>query len=471
MSFANYKWNTFVTKFSQLAPADKKTVLNIGSSLSVDTASWNSVLEFRTLISYSHELVHYYQDILTGVGHSDFLKYKKLLPTSFMWAKQMLSISSSLILNDDSEVYKTDPYFKVCYDEFLKLYNQTKDEFVFAKSYLRDKNLRKIEIENYLNHVFEGKVIINESEGLLVESLFENEAVATVYLTLMNLKQNENQAKIRMDNDFLIRPDKMPSLYNESISILISFVNDSLKDKADFDTIFKVALTILIFLIDIASSYPTPDILTNSKLEKIEFEPGVKFVRLLNSFNKMSKSDADEFSEAFKNNNSDRAETVLLNICDIDYPSSKSIYAEWQSLFEAMLEENDDILIQLRVNACRNRVQSNSSSFRLKNVTQLFLHNTDIPVGFLTSSEGITVHTMNQQNIGDFRFNLITDIIKWNRDLRLFDMLYISGEFHCPFAETNTCSVAKSSCSRIQLLENIPKDSQCFMNKSIQYLI
>src|SRR4051794_40897000 len=121
MSFANYKWSSSLTWFSALTNPDKRTAIDILAHMSANTAPWKTDLDFRTAISFSHELVHYYQDMLTGVGHWDFITHRNMFPTAFKWAKQLLTVTSKLPFNDNNIFYEIHSYYKYCYDEFLKM--------------------------------------------------------------------------------------------------------------------------------------------------------------------------------------------------------------------------------------------------------------------------------------------------------------------------------------------------------------
>ncbi len=467
MSFANYKWSSSLTWFSALTKVDKRTAIDILAHLSAEAAPWKTDLDFRTAISFSHELVHYYQDMLTGVGHWDFVNYRNLIPKAYMWAKQLLTITHKLPFNNNNIFYEVDPYYKYCYDEFLKVYENHSKEFVGLENYFKTATTRKLELTNYINNNFKDKIIFNNDDELLIENIFESEAVATVHLTFLDLKKSAQQYEIYNRNDFLILPHKMDSTYNRVIAIMLSFVNEVLEGTTSSDIIYKTALSYLLFLVDIAAAYPTKEIIQNSKLPKDEFKPVIKFLRLLNSLHTINEKQGQRFSEAFMKNNSNEAEQVLLENCEVDYPHSTKIYSDWLKVFEGLKEETDDILIQLRLNACKNRIQSSSASFNRKNLSQLVFYNLDIPINFLTQPAGITMYTMNAQLDDTFRKNLLYDLIKWNSDLKLFDLFYITGEFSCPLAEANVCSVAEEHCFQIKSLNEIPGNNACLMKKRI----
>jgi hypothetical protein len=451
--------------FSTLVPANKRTAVEIMAGLSAQTAPWHSDLEFRTAVSFSHELVHYYQDMLTGVGHWDHLQFRNFFSESFMWATQLLKTASKLPFSKQDPAYKSEPYYQYCYDKYSQLANDYTKNLLYAKAAFIDQNSRRKEITDYVKVAFKDEVKLEDSsEEFLSESIFESEAVSTVYETFVGLAMSDNQLDIIEKNDVLVMPHKMSGIYTTTLSFLMSFLREGLSNLENV-VFVKTVLFFMRFLSDLSAAYPPVRMIEKSGLHRLEFEPGVKFLNLVLAIHKMNKPASEIFLDAYRNKDAYLAEQVLLDNCRVRYPHSREIYAGWIDEFEGILQKEDDILIQLRLNACRSRVKNSSSSFFEKNLSQLIFHNLDIPINFLTSPEGITSYWMNQQAISkEFQEDLLADLLKWNTSMELFELFFRSGRFTCPFAEANIfCDIAKKECFHIRSLDEIPTSKECLV--------
>src|SRR5262249_35195111 len=85
-AIALYIWGSHVTRFSALAPADTRTMPESLAGLTQELAHWSSNVDFRRKIAFHHEVVHYLQDLLTGVGYWDFLVRRN-------YAKKILGVA------------------------------------------------------------------------------------------------------------------------------------------------------------------------------------------------------------------------------------------------------------------------------------------------------------------------------------------------------------------------------------------
>ena len=56
-----------------LAPATAKTVIDEVASYAAGALDFETAAHGRAVLSFMHELVHYFQDLTTGVGHWDHL--------------------------------------------------------------------------------------------------------------------------------------------------------------------------------------------------------------------------------------------------------------------------------------------------------------------------------------------------------------------------------------------------------------
>jgi hypothetical protein len=77
---ANYPWGSSVIRLSTLAPHHSKSLSEFMAAYLTPRADWINDAGFRAHISFQHELVHYYQDLLTGVGRWGLLVRRKLNP-------------------------------------------------------------------------------------------------------------------------------------------------------------------------------------------------------------------------------------------------------------------------------------------------------------------------------------------------------------------------------------------------------
>ncbi len=461
MSIANYKWASSLISFARFAPAHKETLNSLLSARSVAAAPWHTGLEFRITISFLHELVHFYQDLYTGAGHADYLIYRRLNRKAFACAEQILALIEFFGISGENESDLSSLYEQL---QAALLLDADPDirQFVVERKNYADKAARIQEIQDFLQQLFGAELIPLEPESLLTESLFENEAVATVYLQYLQFKCSDDQYLISKAFDYLVRPETMTGVYTGCIDILTAFSREALGAEADPDLIERNALTILNFILDLSAAYPPRTLLEASGIDRVAFEPGVKFTCLLHALQTMDQVQADLFIYGLTGQNATMGEQALLKSCRINYPPADMVYAAWLDLFEDLRTDRLDHLLETRINACKARLSSRTGSFAPKDLALYTFTNQNLPLSVI-SNDGIIIYGQHIQTLDEFRFGYMTALLSWNLDFNLFHLLHEGQEFNCPYAESQVCSISRPNCRHIHKLTDIPAERQCYV--------
>jgi hypothetical protein len=453
---ADYHWGSLIPRFSSRAPVDTRTLVNILSAATHGLGSWSTNAEFREVIAFEHEIVHYFQDMLTGVGHWDFLKRREYHRGLLGLARQLSYLDEGLL-----------PY-KI--DAAVALKQELLNEIIFVPNAKLSENRRNEIVREFtaLPHQ-----VLNEEkrieELLFVENIFEAEAVATVALRILNLSMNEVQGEIALQQKDLFVPSYMDEQYNLTLSLIFRSMDNVFggdwneEQKRGYLIIqYKVAC----FFIDLACAHPSPQLAARGLLSKYDYEPGIKMARLLNVFLHLSDKNRKQFfASLLRDEDFIGAEKIILQDSDYGYQASEQIYADWVDLFSKILTVDDNYIIKLRKRACQMRI----SSFNVGKKSLDSVIKYQLPMFFYNQS-GINSYRTSMEDLDPTEGTILfADLMKNHRDIALIDFFFETGRFICPLAEGRICKVSIPACSSgITSLDQYPLSPDCTVRHSLQ---
>lgn len=452
---ADYPWGSMVARFTPQAPVTTESLPQVLAAHSVATAPWGSGAGFRESVGLYHEVVHYLQDGLTGIGHWDYLIRRRYYP-------QLLGLARNLSHDSALRVpYTTGPG--------AQLVRRMVEELVFVPT-KRLSPERQTQLASALGALPFKQVdpSIRVEAPFLIENILEGEAVATVASFLLDLQMTEEQGEIATMHRDLFAPDEMTPPYWATWS----FVRDSLGatffggDSQQSLGKLRVGYELLAFFVDLACAYPTPEQLKAKGLTRTDCEPGVKLARLFWSFLNLDDTDTKMFlNSLFRNGDPGRAEALVLSRTAFPYPSSTEVYEQWAGLFAGLLKKDDDRTLRIRLLACLRRLWRSKQCYykHLMNVVDLKL-----PIFFMTSN-GVSSYAFLFDHVEPKeRGKLMADLLRQNRDIALVDFFFHEGRFSCPLAEAQVCSAATDDCrGKIASVDDLPQSPACLVRNGL----
>ena len=318
---------------------------------------------------------------------------------------------------------------------------------------LLDQNLTVVEeqISKELEGVFEN----HTAWEFELYHLLEAEAVASLYLYILEIKGSKEQIDIANDNAFLWEINRMSSQYSSLIFFMIDNLLQWTGKQSPREKEVKFACGILLSIIDIAIAHPSESFIEDLGANKLDFHPTLKFVRLVKSFFTLDESDLKKLAE--KPHNKKLFESTLLKNIEFQYPDSLTIYLDWSKYLQSELEKDDHGITQarLRATACRldDKVHS-TRSILIENINS-------IPVIYSDNKGDLVFYFSNSLLDRTLRDRLMVDIFN-DLALKEAERYFLNNKpFKCPGAKLGICKDRKSIC-----FTGIEKDSD-FPDKSI----
>jgi hypothetical protein len=302
-------------------------------------------------------------------------------------------------------------------------------------------------------------------DDLSLTSLFEGEAALIVAQHLSNLPLSQEQYEIASDNDHLWSLVKVSGPYTRLIKLALP----SLLNYFDIERGSKAAELHLVYhiislMIDLASAYPTPDLLETSALAKYYYEPGIRFMWLLNTLLDFDTATSDAFISAIIRGPYE-AEAVLLQYCKVPYPPSLDIYHSWQTLLSKISEEDDDRVAEMRKQACVARAEK--PRLYQKELSTFF--DAGLQINYINDTGIQSYYTNGPFFPSDDKFKeLVVDILKESRDLSLVEAFVGRAQYVCPLASAQICEARAPDClSGISNLGCLP-GAGCSVRSSLE---
>jgi len=440
---AAYTWGSCLSRYP-LASVDRRTLLEVMSHAAVGRRGWESSAIFRERMSFQHELVHYLQDLATGIGHWDEFTRQASIPGILGGAADVRALAKGPRSVDAAWRAVTaagrNPKIKA-------------ESMAERLRYVPSSSLSSERVAE-LTQALARHVSIDADptayQAFLPEALLEGEAMATVAMTVLDVDLGAAEQEVLVDNVSLWHPDYLSDRYSASWNFFVNLYieetgGDVTVQKSRFGNVDKwliMGMTLFTFMIDLACAHPSARLLGEEKL--IEYEPGLKFVRLCQALRRLNGHDTLEFYKALLDEEFLRAEELLNSTCDYSYPNTRAVYADWADVFDDEVRLSDDRITALRRDISRARVED-ETSFRVKE-----------PSAFLRAGFPFLIQTANGvQSVGGGEYIIIEnleeayiDIARRLRDLRLAEFFAYGQPFRCPLTrEFKMCKAAQEKCA------------------------
>lgn len=457
---ARYEWGSYVTHF-HLAPFDKKVWPKILASTTQKTAWWKTSGEVRAHLAFLHEVVHYFQDVSTGVGHWDFVARERHLPALLGSAK---FVSLMRLTNEEfqgAELQDAVGPKKASLDQ---------DLVFLPRTGLPVQRLERLQKDlAAANHG--SSLSLEGQQNFSVESILEGEAVSTVALEILETRQTAEQSELLSDNEGLLLPDASDNRYQGALGEIFGVLNHITGgDPLEGDQLaawLAIAYSIVVFLLDLSLAHPSAEHLTARAEDRSEYEPGLRLMRLLQALGGMSGSAFGDFMTALNAGDCFQAEQDLLKTCDYPYPLSVEVYKNWAEYWEQRSAKSDNGLVDLRRRASKGRSDgTNAAAWAYKFATTFLTHRLISPP---VSTPNETFYPWSNEEFLDAQkyytrlMDAQVDLSAW----RIVELCLDGVPFVCPRARV--CDASQPVCSSgINKLHAFPDTPGCSVRHFVE---
>lgn len=445
-----YRWGSLIPEFKLLSPARAQDFPQILASLITRSGNWKSPSEFRVWTCLIHELTHYLQDLTTGIGHWDHLTRNRLRPEMFTRVLPLCAVPLDFPLAAVA-VANTfpEPPLSTLVDEGQQLHEDLREELVMVAGDAVSSDRRAAFRERAAPMLVEG----GHPDNFQVDSLLEGEAAVTVMRHIFRLEQaTERQWKILGTYSSTWNPDMMSSQYGGLLSEVMPVMwhlfgeDPESLSAAERRAFYEVVWTLTGLLVDIACAHPSQELLANQGQDRREYDPGLRFLRLLAAIGSMSEAELGRLIPASGAHDLERAEEVLLACCAYPYIPTRSVYEDWLPRFDAFdtdAPEGTQWAEKLRADCCRIRLEQ-PGAFIDKSPFSILEHKLPFtvlgPAG--TSSIGQRLEHLEPDALED----RLKDLLVYDTQLGVSDFFFETGRFACPLAAADVCGSAVDAC-------------------------
>jgi hypothetical protein len=450
-TLAQYHWATMFCRFSPSAPVEKDTFLTTIVSAIDGAAHWKNEEEFRATVALLHELSHLAQDLTTGLGHSDFVTHRVETPSLLRYA--------SLVVEMDGPDARA-PYRQI---GSYPWYSDTADRYVEGVweklRYYPVKQLpgnRAQRLRALMEAELPRKLSDTDFFSLSLQSLLESDAALMVLLTLRELEQTPQQRAILRPHLQLIDPFAIGDEYWQARHHLASIIAHHCA--LGEEQVERVINAVFGVFVDSSLACPPHAWIEQQRHSPDEYDPAVKYVRLLTAFQKLAGQTMIDFWQALEARDYLAAEALLLAHASWRYPSAKQVYETWRDQLAPLCATS--FAATIRHDACNFRL-AHGTLQRRRDIDLLF--GMQAPVLFLDRSHGFVKHDWGNRIVQpDENYRMTRELVDQFTTMELADFLFRTGEFRCPHAAADTCPVVEDGCvAGLVHLAQFPTSHQC----------
>jgi len=445
---ASYQWGDLHANFRSVATPTPAVLKDTLVSLTSGVANWTTPAEFRSTVSLLHEFAHYLQDITTGVGHADYLQRRT----------QVRAILSAA--RDASWGVRPTPDIPTLTSAFFgKLLFRPFSSFSDAEL---EPIKNRFEILSPQSRITR-EVLADYS----LEALLESEAAATTFAQLTPLKMTDDGFDILKDNLAVLDLVTMGTVYSAPYGYVDELME--LPERVRGVAAAGVIAWTLSVLVDIACAYPARTLMRRSNIDAVEFDPGVKFARLMQAYHQADEKAGADIIEALHHQDGALLERALLRMCPVRYPSCEMVYQDWIQVLKA-LDQEEDATVSLRIQACERRL-ANPRVASEKTIGALLSFGPGLPF-FCRSPYGGGLGYVILGYAKGLDPALVTrltaDMSRNARDLRLVELIAGGEPYVCPFTEQGVCQAVQPACSAgIADINNLPDTNECLVRSGL----
>jgi hypothetical protein len=445
-SLAHYNWGSLLPRFSARAPLTTRSLPEFVSQMNQEVGVWKTEAQFRGFIAFHHEVVHYLQDLTTGIGHWDYLIQRQRVPQVLgegLWSKFGLKHTIT-----EKSLAK-----ELLYVPTSKLPRKRRAMLL--------ANLRKLA----------PKLKRGEETPYSIESLLEAEAAVTVDLQWRRFKKSTEAGwGIADQNRHIFDPWKMPEGYRALVEEFAMITLQPIVHRFENEPVlFEAAMMLhnltFILLSDIACAHPPPFMFKDHGLSQAEYEPGLRFARLARAYS-MMPDELEPWRSLVWSSDVEGIERHLKPYMNYDYISYGEINKAWVSVLRKLSEESDDRLLKLRCKAALVRAERPNSLLN-KTLASFIDHGLRLP---LCTAPGFIGYGFTPEDLDPDEDKIFfVDLMRLNRDAALADYFLKTGPFICPLAETGSCQIPIAVCSEgMKSISELPDSPHCAVRCSLK---
>jgi hypothetical protein len=292
-----------------------------------------------------------------------------------------------------------------------------------------------------------------------------------VIAQILGIEQaSSEQWEMLREGSHIWHPDKMPPEYGELWTDVVQLMLhrtgldlETLKTK-ERDNFYLGMRTLFGLLADISCAHPSPELLSRLGAERYEYEPGLRFLRLLSAMARMPDEYLDSFTAAAFASDLERAEAILLEYCVYPYASVREVYDDWLARFDD--EEDARWPARLRADACRIRLKR-PGAWVEKSLAGILQEEMYFMV---MGPDGVTSLAQRWEHLDpEVAPQIFLDITGNAMELGLTDYFFETGRFGCPLATSKTCGSAGEACrDGIRLNSAFPPAPGCEVRDWLQ---
>jgi hypothetical protein len=430
---AAYGWGTCFSRYPTAA-VDRRTLVELLASNVAGSSGWESTADFRERTAFTHEMVHYLQDLSTGLGHWDHV--------------QRLALVTKVFPDLSRETPGSGPRDLVA-ARHARAWTASRLRFVpdAAFPYARAERMRGA-------MGLPAAVPGDDGVDLMAyrpEGLLEAEAMAVTALMVLGSARNGPDHEMAFDERTLWHPDDLAPIYqatwDDFLPLFLSEMGEGAERRFEENnrTWITVGFRLLAFLIDLACAHPDPRRI-RSEADLAAHEPGTRFLAFCRALHGLDGGPTTLFYEHFSNGRLDEAEDVLLSGCDRGYPPSRQVYGEWVEYYDTMAESEDlplDPVTRLRRAVAEVRAATHLLG-SWKTIWTFLDH--EIPIMVITAGGIESTQTGHYAVDPEAVPALVREAYLQVLDVRMVDYYLTGAPVTCPRATMQVCDAATPRC-------------------------
>lgn len=463
-----YRWGSLLPEFKPLGPVKAQDLPRNLAGLIERVGNWETPAGFRGWASFSHELTHYLQDLTTGVGHWDHMIRNQTRRGLFIEAQRLCrpetefpvsAMARSKALSDPSSV--------TALADALEAHARLRDQLIVAVGDAAPPT-RQHALEERAAPLLQpdGRV-----DAFRIEALLEGEAMSVVIRQVLRTREaTALQWEILNENAGIWHPGEMlpeyGGLWFETVAVMQHLYGEdpaSMSDR-ERDAFYELVGAFLGLLVDIACAHPSPALIEEIGADRREYEPGLRYLRLLTSIAAVFAADGEqevgELVPAVVAHDLERAEALLLEHCGYPYLTSRAVYEDWLPRLEAGAGATMTRWTELlRAECCRTRLDE-PGAWVEKAPFALIEHK--VPL-LLIGPEGISSMAQRWEHLEPEAAKAIYgDLTRHDIELESSDFFYETGRFSCTLGRARTCEVATDECRKgLRRPSAFPNEQEC----------
>lgn len=443
--YADYAWGRYKIVLHDQSGFEKPEQFVAGLAGQFQSVgNWTNDESFRAFVSVAHELVHYLQDLTTGVGHWDFV--------------QRQHATQRALTDLRARTWGLDPHYTLDAAVAATQLQAFAEASVRNQYPLRQPQAREALVQALSTYL---QYSPGEEQDYDLALLLELDAALSVYCGLSELQLTPAQRAIRDRNRKMWWPLDMAPAYRRPFEALLHafalMMNGGRAlDEHAMDAALKVSCSLIPVLLDSAFAYPPPTYFDAHPADRPHFEPGLRLVRTLR---RIQEEGVLESVHA-KSNSLDEATRQTV---EYTYPSVVDVYTDWA----AYLAGGNGALQAWRRELAQEHAAKPLVAARRR--ASSFLER-DIPL-FLQAPDGKTHIIQTQRLLLDQGGRLYYSLLAAERDLQLFALALDRSPkgYVCPY-DQHDCNGYTAQCSiGLRSIRMFPR-KQCNVRESLWQL-